>query len=99
MLSDLFAKWMSDLPGFVLVYLIAFGVRLGPKADPWFQIHGIVSSVWKLAENVSGVRNEIKSDFIAVKSSQTEIKAAIERVEKRINERPSDDSIRFSVGR
>lgn len=92
MLPELFAKWMSDLPGFVLVYLALFGVpRLG--------IHGFLSSFWKLAENVAGVRTEIKADFAAVKESQAEIKAVVTRVEKRLDERQTDDSIRFSVGR
>lgn len=91
MLAELFAKWMSDLPGFALVYLALFGIpRLG--------IHGFLSSFWKLAENVAGVRTEIKTDFAAVKESQTEIKATLARVEKRLDERPADDgTLRLSI--
>lgn len=93
MLAELFAKWMSELPGFILVYLALFGVpRLG--------VHGFLSSFWKLAENVAGVRTEIKADFQAVKDTQAEIKAAVLRVEENQKTRPIDDgSIRFSVGR
>jgi hypothetical protein len=85
-LHELFAEWVRSAPGFVLVYLIAFGVRLGT-----FQIHGIVSSIWKLAENVGGMRSEVAADFKSVKDSQSEIKVALAHIEKRLDERPSDD--------
>jgi hypothetical protein len=91
MLSELFAKWLQDLPGFILVYLALFGVgRLG--------IHGFLSSFWKLAENVASARAEIKSDFSAVKESQAEIKISLARVEKKLEERPADDgALRLSI--
>jgi hypothetical protein len=75
-LHELFAKWVSEAPGFVLGYLALFGVqRLG--------IHGFLSSLWKLAENVAGVRSEISADFKAIRDSQAEIKQGIARIESR----------------
>lgn len=91
MLHELFAKWAAELPGFILVYLALFGV-------PRWDIHGFLNSFWKLAENVAGVRTEIKNDFETVKSTQAEIKTTLARVEKKLDERPSEDgSIRFSL--
>lgn len=91
MLHDLFARWLNDLPGFVMAYLALFGVgRLG--------IHGFLSSFWKLAENVATARTDIKNDFAAVKDSQVEIKTAIARVEEKLDRRPVDDgSLRLSI--
>jgi hypothetical protein len=37
---------------FFLGYAALFGVRIGPKEAPWFQIHGAVNSLWLLAQNV-----------------------------------------------
>ena len=76
MLSEYFAQWMRDAPGYVLIYLALFGVpRLG--------IHGFLSAFWKLAENVAGARTEIGADFRAIKDSQAEIKQGIARLEGR----------------
>ena len=38
---------------FFLCYAALFGVRIGPKDAPWFQIHGVVNSLWLLAQNVA----------------------------------------------
>lgn len=92
MLAKLFAEWVSQLPGFVLIYSALFGF-------PKLGIHGFLSSLWTIAVNVGGFRAEMKNDFEAVRVSQSEIKATVERVEKRLDKLTDDDSIRFSVGR
>lgn len=90
-MHDLFAKWLNDLPGFVLAYLALFGL-------PRFGIRGFLSSLWTLAENVGGIRSEVAADFKSVKESQVEIKAGIARIEARQTEsRPDDGAIRLSI--
>lgn len=36
----------------LVAYVALFGARIGPKDAPWFQVHGIVGSLWMLAERV-----------------------------------------------
>ena len=36
----------------LVAYAALFGVRIGPKEAPWFQVHGLVSSMWRIAESV-----------------------------------------------
>jgi hypothetical protein len=36
----------------LVAYVALFGVRIGPKDAPWFQVHGIVGSLWALAQSV-----------------------------------------------
>jgi hypothetical protein len=37
---------------FFLCYVALFGIRVGTKETTWFQVHGVVNSLWQLAQNV-----------------------------------------------
>jgi hypothetical protein len=53
---SILARWLEDLPALALLYLVAFGVRLGT-----FQTHGVVSSLWNLSQYARGVDDRLAS--------------------------------------
>lgn len=36
----------------VAAYPAVFGLRIGPKDKPWFEVHGVLHSLWVGAQNV-----------------------------------------------
>lgn len=90
MLSDTFAKWISDLPGFVLVYLALFGVRVGS-----FQIHGVLTTFWLIAQGIAAFREEYRAGLQRNDESHGRIEASLGRIEARQND--DDKSIRVKL--
>lgn len=39
----------------VAAYPAVFGMRLGPKDKPWYEVHGLLQSLWSGAQNVGKV--------------------------------------------
>lgn len=47
-----FVKTNSGALGLLALVIALFGLRIGPKASPWFEIHGFLYSFWVGAQNV-----------------------------------------------
>lgn len=39
----------------VAAYPAVFGLRIGPRAAPWYEVHGLLQSLWSGAQNVGKV--------------------------------------------
>lgn len=56
-LSSFLAFVRSNYGALLLIaaYPAVFGLRLGPKEKPWFEVHGLLQSLWAGAQNVGKV--------------------------------------------
>jgi len=103
MLSALLAEWLHKLPEIALGYLIAFGVRIGGDANkPWFQIHGVVTSFWLVAQGIAGAKEEFRNESKLVNSKLDRCENKLESCEKKLDTIESklgnrDGELRFSI--
>lgn len=81
-----------------LLYLALFGIRVGPRENPRFEIHGIVTSIWVGAQTLAGIRTDIQALRHDVARDVDRLEKKVDRLRRRRRQKP-DDSIRLSIPR
>lgn len=88
---SILARWLEDLPTILLLYLVAFGVRLGT-----FQIHGVVTSLWNLGQRAQGIDDKLAA-IKAETDRLPEIDERTKRIESQAKTPAKDDSRHLTI--
>jgi hypothetical protein len=55
-----FVKANAGALGLIALMVAVFGVRVGPRDKPWFEVHGLLGSLWTGAQNVGLVGESLR---------------------------------------